>query len=158
MQVDSFKLNTHLSRGRVVATLVLLVFLALPVSAFAEEQESIAALRQMGKAFTSIAEKASSAVVAIKVERTVSRQYLTPREWPFRNPFEDDPFDPFRRRSPRQRSPQRSFACRISKRVRRGQPTMSTGCGDRRTVTRSPSRSSIPSCPSIVIVAPPPSV
>ncbi len=107
MQVDSFKLNTHLSRGCVVATLVLLVFLALPVSAFAEEQESIAALRQMGKAFTSIAEKASPAVVAIKVERTVSRRYSTPRESPFGNPFEDDLFDPFRRRSPRQRSPQR---------------------------------------------------
>ncbi|MHC4225895.1 MAG: Do family serine endopeptidase [Planctomycetota bacterium] len=106
MQVDSFKLNTHLSRGRVVATLVLLVFLVLPASVFAEEQESIAALRQMGKAFTSIAEKASPAVVAITAERTATRRYSAPREWPFGDPFENDPFEFFRRRSPRQRSPQ----------------------------------------------------
>ena len=36
--------------------------------------------------------------------------------------------------------------------------TMSIGCGERRTLTRSPSRSSRPSCPSIVMIAPPPSV
>jgi serine protease Do len=58
----------------------------------------------MGKAFTSIAEKASPAVVSLTVERVSSRGN---RQSPFGNPFEDDIYEFFRRRSPQRRSPQR---------------------------------------------------
>jgi len=60
----------------------------------------------MGKAFASVAEKASPAVVAIKAERTVTQQYRGYGESPYGSPFGDDFFDYFfRRRSPQQRSP-----------------------------------------------------
>jgi serine protease Do len=61
----------------------------------------------MGKAFSSIAEKASPAVVSLSVERPSSRDSQRYYQSPFGSPFEDDFFDFFRRRSPRQRSPQR---------------------------------------------------
>ncbi len=85
------------------AVFTLLVF-ALPVSAFAEDEQSIAALRRMGKAFASIAEKASPAVVGIRATR-VARGSLQPREYSFGepfSPFDDEFFDYFfRRRTPR---------------------------------------------------------
>jgi len=52
----------------------------------------------MGKAFASIAEKASPSVVGVKSERTVTREY---RQSPFGDPFGDDFFDYFF--GPRQR-------------------------------------------------------
>jgi len=73
-----------------------------PLSVFAQDPDSIATLRQMGKAFASIAEKTSPAVVALRAERIVTRDYPSIREWPFGEPF-SDPFDWFFRRSPRQR-------------------------------------------------------
>jgi len=85
------------------AVTVLLLF-ALPVSVFAEDTEGIATLRRMGKAFTSIAEKTSPAVVGIKATSVAkgnseSRRY-SPGD-PF-GPFNEDLFDYFlRRRSPR---------------------------------------------------------
>jgi serine protease Do len=107
MQIDSLKQNTNSSRFLVISTLFLLLLFIGPVPAFAQDPDSIAALRQMGKAFATIAEKASPAVVALRAERTVAREYSTFRDWPFGDPFQDDFFDFFRRRSPRQRSPQR---------------------------------------------------
>jgi serine protease Do len=47
------------------------LLLTLPASARAEDEQSIATLRRMGKAFASIAEKVSPAVVGIQAERTV---------------------------------------------------------------------------------------
>ncbi|MHC4424571.1 MAG: DegQ family serine endoprotease [Planctomycetota bacterium] len=107
MRIDSLEQNTNSSRCLVISTVFLLLLFIGPVSAFAQDPDSIAALRQIGKAFATIAEKASPAVVGLKAERTVTREYSTFRDWPFGDPFQDDLFDFFRRRSPRQRSPQR---------------------------------------------------
>jgi len=75
-----------------------------PSSAIGEDNQSIAALRQMGKAFASIAEKASPAVVGIKSERVVIQRYGGSEDW-FFDPFSDDFFDMFRRRGQQQRTP-----------------------------------------------------
>lgn len=83
----------------------------LPAPASAEEQESIQTLKRLGKAFASIAEKTSPAVVSIKSVKT-QRYYSVP-DWPFGdpfNPFEDDLFDYFfRRRSPRRQPREREY-------------------------------------------------
>jgi serine protease Do len=55
---------------RISGLSALLVFL-FSVSAFGVDDQSIAALRQMGKAFASIAEKASPAVVGVRATKTV---------------------------------------------------------------------------------------
>jgi len=89
------------------ASLILLLF--VPLSASAQDANSIDTLRQMGKAFAKISEKASPAVVGIKANKTVTQQYQTMPDWPFGNPFGDDEdaFEHFfGRPSPRQRSPQ----------------------------------------------------
>ena len=102
MHIYSLEQNTNPSRCRRISTVFLLLLFVAPALASAQDQDSIAALRQMGKAFATIAEKASPAVVTLKAERTVTREYQTFRNWPFGNPFGDDSFDPFGRRSPRQ--------------------------------------------------------
>jgi serine protease Do len=93
------------NRARPFASFVVfvLMLLTLPLSAFGEDDQSIATLRRMGKAFASIAEKASPAVVGIRATRLVradsqAREYS--RGDP--NPFGEDFFDYFfRRRAPR---------------------------------------------------------
>ncbi|MCX5645771.1 MAG: Do family serine endopeptidase [Phycisphaerae bacterium] len=80
-----------------------LTLLALPLAAFGEDDQSIATLRRMGKAFASIAEKASPAVVGIRATRVV-RGDSKSREYSYGdpNPFGEDLFDYLlRRRSPR---------------------------------------------------------
>jgi len=75
----------------------------MPVTASVEQEQSIASLRQMGKAFASIAEKASPAVVGIratKSARSSSRRdsIISPD-----SPSDEDLFEYFfRRRLPRQ--------------------------------------------------------
>jgi len=73
---------------------------------FGEDMESIATLRNMGKAFARIAEEASPAVVGIKAEQVYERQVSPYFESPFDSPlFDDDFFERFfGRPSPRQRS------------------------------------------------------
>ena len=105
MQISSLKQNKTRSRYIVISTVFLLLFIS-PLSVFAQDSDSIATLRRMGKAFASIAEKTSPAVVSLKSERTITREYPSMRDWPFGEPF-SDPFEFFFRRSPRQRSPQR---------------------------------------------------
>jgi len=80
---------------------VLIVFsLISPLSALAEDSKSIDTLRQLGKAFASIAEKASPAVVGIKANQTVTQT-------PFGNsPFDDEFFEQFFGRQFRNRQPQ----------------------------------------------------
>jgi serine protease Do len=82
--------------------------MASPVPA--KDTDSIAALREMGKAFADIAQKASPAVVSIKSKQVVTQQYQVSPDWPFGgpfDPFEDDFFEQFfRRRMPRQRPQQ----------------------------------------------------
>ncbi|MBN1508458.1 MAG: Do family serine endopeptidase [Sedimentisphaerales bacterium] len=78
----------------------------LPVSAYGEDDQSIAALRQMGKAFATIAGKASPAVVGIKATKA-ARSSLRSRDESddgSNSPLnEDDLFEYFfRRRLPRQ--------------------------------------------------------
>ena len=113
MRMYSFKHNKNSSHCLVISTLFLLLLFIVPLSAFAEDENSVTALRQMGKAFASIAEKTSPAVVGLRAERTVTREYSPFRDSPFGepfDPFEDDIFDFFfRRRSPRERSPQRRY-------------------------------------------------
>ena len=110
MKFLSFKQNKPASHSCLIsASLILLLFIT-PALAFAEDDTGIDTLRQMGKAFAEIAEKASPAVVGIKASKTVTMDYPAIREWPFGepfDPFEDDLFDHFfRRRLPRRRSPQ----------------------------------------------------
>jgi serine protease Do len=106
MKISSLRQNKTRSLCIVISTLLILLFIS-PISVFAQDQDSIATLRQMGKAFASIAEKTSPAVVSLKSERTITREYPSMQDWPFGEPF-SDPFEFFfRRRSPQQRSPQR---------------------------------------------------
>ncbi|MCX5634310.1 MAG: trypsin-like peptidase domain-containing protein, partial [Planctomycetota bacterium] len=85
--------------------------LITPLSAFSQDTDSINTLRQMGKAFAQIAEKASPAVVGIKVENKARRQDYPTMQSPFdspSDPFGNDEFFErfFRRQMPRSRSPQ----------------------------------------------------
>jgi serine protease Do len=103
MQTANLKQNYLLSlRNLISFSLILLLF--IPFSASAQDTNSLDILRQTGKAFAKIAEKASPAVVGIKTSQTITQQYY---DWPFSNPFDDDIFERFfGRPSPRQRSPQ----------------------------------------------------
>jgi serine protease Do len=70
-------------------------------------QSSITALRQMGKAFASIAEKASPAVVGIKADKVYTQQQSGMPYWFFEDPFGNDMFERFfGRPGPRQQQPQ----------------------------------------------------
>ncbi len=111
----------------IISTVIILLLFAIPLSAFAQpkgrgashpsdltaDTNSIDTLRRMGKAFADIAQKASPAVVGLKAEKTVTRQYSM-RQRPFGDqfdPFSDDFFDYFFRRSPspRQEAPRREY-------------------------------------------------
>ena len=102
MQINCYKENKNHLHLLVISTLLLLF--TTPLSALAADPDSIAALRQMGKAFSSIAEKASPAVVGLKAEKTVAQDSQTYHNSPFGDDFYEYFFGP---RSPRQRSPQR---------------------------------------------------
>ena len=103
MQIDSFKQKgTFIRCASMYVLFLLLVF--TPFSALAQDKDSIAALRHMGDAFSSIAEKALPAVVGLQAEVAVSRSSSTNREWPFDDDLYDFFFGP---RSPRPRSPRR---------------------------------------------------
>lgn len=107
MQIDGFKKSKSSMLCRSVSVLCLLLLLA-PLAASAADSDSTTALRQMGKAFSSIAEKASPAVVSLTVEKLSSRESRqSPFGNPFGSPFEDDIYEFFRRRQPQRRSPQR---------------------------------------------------
>ena len=102
MHIDSFK-KTKVKARYLAISAIILSFVIAPLSVLGEDQQSIAALRQMGKAFSSIAEKASQAVVSLKSERAASRDTSAYRN----GPFNEDLFDFwFGQPSPRERSPQ----------------------------------------------------
>ncbi len=74
---------------------VVTILLLMPLSGFAQGDQSIATLKQMGKAFASIAEKASPAVVGIQATKTVQSRS---RDWSYgepSNPFEEELFKYF---------------------------------------------------------------
>lgn len=92
-----------LARNLVIVTVFVLFVLSGVL--YAEDQASITALRQMGKAFTSIAEKTSPAVVGIKADKVYTQQQSGMPYWFFEDPFNDEFFDRFFGR-PRQRPQQ----------------------------------------------------
>jgi serine protease Do len=101
MQIDRLKQNRTYFKHVSIYFLFLLLIVT-PISAFAQDEESVAALRHMGKAFSSIAKKASPAVVSLRAELAPSRDSSTSRE----SPFDDDLFEYFfGPRSPRPRTP-----------------------------------------------------
>ena len=90
---------------RTVSMIIVFLLGTTPLVGLAEEEQSIATLRQMGRAFASIAEKASPAVVGIQATRKV-RSDASSRGWSPSDPsFEDELFKYFfgPRRSPRNR-------------------------------------------------------
>jgi serine protease Do len=103
MQIISNRMNRNFPRHLVSSTLLFLII--SPLSALAADQDSIVALRQMGKAFASIAEKASPAVVGLKAEQIVTQDSRSYYESPFGDDFFRYFFDFPRQRSPR--TPQR---------------------------------------------------
>lgn len=105
--IDVMSRRTRAQRPRIVAVACTLVLFLTPLASVLAEEQSIATLRQMGKAFASIAEKASPAVVGIQATKVVSRG-PSARGWPYggpSNPFEDELYRYFfgPRRSPRER-------------------------------------------------------
>jgi len=102
MQLISHKGSKNRPNLLIISTLLL--FFSTSFSALAADPDSITALKQMGKAFASIAEKASPAVVGLKAERIVTQDSQTY----FYSPFGDDFFEYFfGPRFPRQRSPRK---------------------------------------------------
>lgn len=86
---------------RIISLLIVFSFF-LPATAFCEDVKSIDTLKELGKAFATIAEKASPAVVAMKMEKRVTVEYPSFGDQQF-DPFSDDFFDFFfRRRAPQQ--------------------------------------------------------
>jgi serine protease Do len=69
--------------------------LLIPLSALAQDNQSIVTLKQMGKAFASIAEKASPAVVGVQATKAVRGS--SSRDWSTApaSPFEDELFKYF---------------------------------------------------------------
>ncbi len=107
MQTINIGQRKSLSCYYISASLLLLLFFIPPLSASAQDPNSIDTLRQMGKAFAKISEKASPAVVGIKASQTITQQMP---DWPFGDPFgDDDIFEHFfGRPSPRQRQRQQA--------------------------------------------------
>lgn len=101
MRTDNFRQNRILSHRNVISLSLILLLFFISLPAPAQDTNSIDTLRQMGKAFAKIAEKASPAVVGIKASQTVTQQMP---DWPFGDPFDDEFFERFfGRQSPRQR-------------------------------------------------------
>jgi serine protease Do len=84
---------------------ILVLFSGLsPLLADVQQSESITALKQMGKAFAGIAEKASPAVVGIKANKVSTLPYYVMPDWPFGDQFGNDFFDKFFQRQTPQRN------------------------------------------------------
>ena len=99
--------NKSTSRFLLISISLLLLFGIAPEQADAQDTGSIAALRQMGKAFATIAGNASPAVVGISAKQLVKQQQ-TFQERSFDSPFDDEFFKRFfGHPSPRQRPRQR---------------------------------------------------
>ncbi|MDD5326727.1 MAG: DegQ family serine endoprotease [Phycisphaerae bacterium] len=104
MQTVNLRQSKTLSRYYLTSVSLILLFLIIPISASAQDANSIDILRQTGKTFAKIAGKASPAVVGIKASQTVTQEVS---DNPFGSPFDDEILERFfGRRFPRQRSPQ----------------------------------------------------
>ena len=73
--MDVLKFNSNKTRAGscVILVLSMLVLLTAPASAFAQDDNTIATLRQIGKIFAGIAEKASPSVVVLTVDKPAPR-------------------------------------------------------------------------------------
>lgn len=109
MKTSNRNLSSKMSRFGLITTVFVVTALLFPAAVPAQDSNSINALRQMGKAFSAIAQNTSPAVVGVEVEKNLPQNHPEIRGFgePF-DPFGDDFFDYFfRRRSPQQRSPHR---------------------------------------------------
>ena len=109
MLVFNFKENKAVRNHLITVFVVLLSAFICQPPAFGQDTSSIDTLRQMGKAFAGIAEKASPCVVGISAQQVVTQKYPTMRDGPFGDQFsEDDFFERFFGRSyHHRRQPQR---------------------------------------------------
>jgi serine protease Do len=91
----------------------LLVLFALPGLGRSQEEESIAALQRMGHAFTSVAERTSRSVVAVRSTRRMTARARSREETPSDpslDPFSEDFFQYFfRRQTPPEDSTKRDY-------------------------------------------------
>ena len=100
-------------RNLVVFAIGSMLIACTPLSG--QEQGNTAILRQMGKAFASVAEKASPGVVGIVTKRKVAGSLPRAGRTPFDEPSDpsgNDLFDFFFRRSPGDQLPQREYVQR----------------------------------------------
>jgi len=81
MDVLKFKSNKTESGSCVMLVLSMLVLLTVPASAFAQDDNVVATLRQIGRTFAEISEKASPAVVVLTIERPALRGQLGAEQW-----------------------------------------------------------------------------
>ena len=109
MKTRNLKHKKILSHYTVILATLAVLFFTVPLQALAQDDNSIAALRQMGKAFAKTAEKASPAVVGISTKQVITQEYQEMPDWPFGDQFGDDLFERFfGRPSPRQSQPRQS--------------------------------------------------
>jgi len=112
MKETSLRQNKMILGFSLISAVSAILVLGLFSPVFGEEANTspIDSLRQMGKAFAKISEKASPAVVGIEAERSIRQQdYPSMRESPFggpMDPFDEDFFDYFFYGRPRQRRQQ----------------------------------------------------
>ncbi len=98
-EIQISKFETRSVSGRWPFVIFVGMLLTLPPAAWGEGDQSIATLRQMGKAFASIAEKASPAVVGIRATRVA---HADSRSRGYSDEDRGDLFDYFfRRQAPR---------------------------------------------------------
>jgi len=81
MDVLKFKSKVTGPGSYVMLMLPVLALLAMPASACARDDNAVATLRQIGKTFAEIAEKASPSVVVLTVDKPVSSTQPTDEEW-----------------------------------------------------------------------------
>ena len=81
MDVLKFKSNKTESGSCVILVLSMLVLLTVPASTFAQDDNAVAMLRQIGRKFAKIAEKASPSVAVLKVDRPALSGQRSAEEW-----------------------------------------------------------------------------
>lgn len=107
--------ETYARSRPIVISISLLILLVWPLMAHAQDNGNIDILRRMGNAFASVAQKASPGVVGIVARRSVSRAAAPTQESPWGDqvdPFSEEFFDYFFRRSPRDQTPRRDYSQR----------------------------------------------
>jgi serine protease Do len=81
MDVLKFKSNKTGAGSCVILVLSMLILLAATASAFAQDDNAVAMLRQIGRTFAEIAEKASPAIVVLTVDKPIPRGQRGNEQW-----------------------------------------------------------------------------